>query len=64
MPTDTTTIASDAYVTNDVLSDARIISRAQIESEYTVPRRIQPTMRNTDTTPQAGGQDDGGFRIF
>lgn len=64
MPVDTTTITSDAYVTDDVLSDARIISRAQIESEYTVPRRIHSTMRNTDTTPQTGGQDDGGFRIF
>jgi len=61
---DTITVTSDAHITHDVTSDARIISQAQIESEYAVPRRIQPTMRNTDTTPQTGGQDDGGFRIF
>ena len=62
------TFNSNSFVydkqTETVTSDARIIARGSIESEYTVPRRIQPNMRNTDITPQTGGQDDGGFRIF
>lgn len=53
-----------AIETVTVTSDARIIARADIESEYKVPRKIQSDMKNTDTTPQTGGQDDGGFRIF
>ena len=66
--TETATFNSDSsiYITETavVVSNARIIARGSIENEYKVPRRIQPNMRNTDTTPQTGGQDDGGFRIF
>ncbi len=47
-----------------VTSDARIISDASIENEYKVPRKIQPNMRNTDITPQSGGNKRRGFRIF
>ena len=62
------TFVSNSYIydvlTVTVTSDARIISRAGIENEYKVPRKIQPTMRNPDTTPQSGGKKRRGFRIF
>ncbi len=65
---ETSIFTSDSCISREttitITSDARIIARGSIESEYNVPRRIQPNMRNTDTTPQTGGQDDGGFRIF
>ena len=67
---ETATFNSNSYLwstdTVTVQSDARIISRAQIENEYRIPKRIQPTMRNTDTTPQTGTRRSStrGFRIL
>ncbi|KKN27385.1 hypothetical protein LCGC14_0865130 [marine sediment metagenome] len=66
--TETGTFTSNSHLyaedTVTVQSDARIISQAQIENEYKIPWEIHPTMRNIHTTPQTGGQDDGGFRIL
>jgi len=53
-----------AIETTTITSDAVIIAKADIEKEFKVPRKIQSTMRNTDTTPQTGGQDDEGFRVL
>ncbi|KKM87201.1 hypothetical protein LCGC14_1271330 [marine sediment metagenome] len=68
--TETATFNSNSHLYDEdtvtVQSDARIISRAQIENEYRIPKRIQPTMRNTDTTPQTGTRRSStrGFRIL
>lgn len=46
-----------ATETVTITSDAHIVAPDDV-------KKIQSTMRNADTTPQASGQGDGGFRVL
>lgn len=60
---ETDTIQSNAHIrgTETIQSNAYIVP---VELIYKIPKKIQATMRNVNTTPQTGGQGDGEFRIF
>jgi len=64
--TGTSTIQSNAHIFKDnetitIRADACVLL---IDFAQTIPKKIQPIMRNTKTSSQAGGQGDGEFRVF